>query len=305
MSDTLNLNPEVPPEIEKAAKSGMLVIFIGAGISRLAGCPSWDEFADKVLDELTPGCLNYHEKSLLQSIPDPRKRLSIARIIEKENKISVDYEKILKGDDPKDNIYKYINNFRCTFVTTNYDLLIKPESVQSKSEEYWRFHNRTDLLNNKLDKQGNVIHIHGCVKKPEKMIITTKNYLDHYTNKQVQTFLQHLFKTKTVLFLGYGLEEFEILEYILKNSVGKGGIKSTNGKKSFVLQGFFDAEESLYRNLKKYYMDSFSIGLIGFKRDQKDYEQQTDILESWAGNISFKPLALSDSAKFMGDELDG
>ena len=297
--------PEVPSEIKDAAELGMLVVFIGAGMSRLAGCPLWDGFASKVLDELTPDYLNYHEKSLIETISDPRKRLSIARIIEKENNTLVNYKEILKGDGSKDNIYKYINNFNCTFVTTNYDVLIAPQIVQPRDDKDWRFYECADLLNNKLDKQGNVIHLHGCVKNPEKMVIATKDYLKHYSNKQVQDFLEYLFENKTVLFLGYGLEEFEILEYILKYGVIKDGVKKAKVKRFFMLQGFFDAEKSLYGTLKHYYMDSFSVELIGFRRDEKNYKQQIDILEKWAENISFKPLALSDEAKYMGDELDG
>lgn len=44
------------PEYEKivnkmaeAMKNGKLVFFIGAGISRIQGYPSWDEYIDKIL----------------------------------------------------------------------------------------------------------------------------------------------------------------------------------------------------------------------------------------------------------------
>ena len=43
---------DIPPEIEQAALSGNLVIFVGAGVSKLAGAPSWDEFATKTLEDL-------------------------------------------------------------------------------------------------------------------------------------------------------------------------------------------------------------------------------------------------------------
>jgi hypothetical protein len=44
--------PEVPPvpvELRTAAQLGRLVIFVGAGVSRLVGGPSWLEFADDLL----------------------------------------------------------------------------------------------------------------------------------------------------------------------------------------------------------------------------------------------------------------
>jgi hypothetical protein len=85
MSSTFNPSPEVPPEIENAAQSGELVVFVGAGISRLIKCPSWDGFADKVLEQLVPDGIDYHELSQINAIRDPKKRLSIAKIIVKKN----------------------------------------------------------------------------------------------------------------------------------------------------------------------------------------------------------------------------
>ncbi len=96
MSHTLQPVPPINQEIVDAAKSGMLVMFIGAGISRLAGCPSWNGFASQVLNQLTPQHINFHDESLLSAIRDPRKRLSIANIIERERNATIDYEKIFK-----------------------------------------------------------------------------------------------------------------------------------------------------------------------------------------------------------------
>ena len=52
-----------PIEIENAAQSGELVIFVGAGISRLVKCPTWDGFADKILEQLVPDGIDYYELS--------------------------------------------------------------------------------------------------------------------------------------------------------------------------------------------------------------------------------------------------
>ncbi len=301
MAETFNPEPPIRQELVDAAASGMLVVFVGAGISRLVGCPSWDGFATDVLRQLVPEHMDFHEKSLIAAIPDPRKRLSIAKIIEDENHATIDYEKIFAVDNPKSDIYNYLNSYQCIFVTTNYDLLISPDISKSKKEEDWRFFNREDVLREKLDGQGNVIHLHGCVKNPKKMIVTTRDYLEHYASKEIQTFLEYLFKNKTVLFLGYGLEETEILEYILKYR----GREKKEEKRLFILQGFFNAEMSLFHKLKKYYEESFSAELIGFPKDYEEYEQQKRIIEKWAEKLSFSTLTATDEAVAMLEELDG
>ena len=67
-------NPAVPQEIGQAAQSGELVVFVGAGISKLISCPSWDEFADRVLDQLVPKGIDHYELSQIKGLKDPKKR---------------------------------------------------------------------------------------------------------------------------------------------------------------------------------------------------------------------------------------
>jgi hypothetical protein len=41
--------PEPPKGLREAALKGTLIPFVGAGASRIAGCPNWSEFADGAL----------------------------------------------------------------------------------------------------------------------------------------------------------------------------------------------------------------------------------------------------------------
>jgi hypothetical protein len=121
------------------------------------------------------------------------------------------------------------------------------------------------------------------------MILTTPDYVRHYANdrradgpkgeNRVLTFLGFLFSEKNVLFVGYGLEELELLEYI----IGKARL-TARGKteiRHFLLQGFFSHEKELARSLSNYYAEC-GIELIPFLRDQKDWDQLIDALEEYA-----------------------
>lgn len=298
---SFNPNPPIPQELIDAANSGMLVAFIGAGISRLVGCPSWDGFADAVLNQLlSKGVIDYHEKALIDSIQDPRKRLSIAKILEDETGSPLNYKAIFDVGGAKSNVYEFINKFQCSFVTTNYDKLIKPECRVSDPEDTWRFFEPKDLLTAKLNVKGAVIHLHGCVDKADTMVITTKDYLGHYASKEVPEFLKYLFSAKTVLFLGYGLDETEILEYVFKFSKPK----NRNEKRLFILQGFFNSEESLFIKLKSFYQDSFNAQLIPFPKDHLNFEQQKEIIQKWGDKLSFKEPTLVDEMAAMEDEIN-
>lgn len=304
MSATFNPAPDVPAEIENAAQSGELVVFVGAGISRLIKCPSWYGFADKVLEQLVPEGIDYHELSQINGISDPKKRLSIAKIIARKKKLKIDYQSIFDVPLGTENVYSYLNSFNSSFVTTNYEKYLRPDSRSGDREDEWRFYRRDQLLRLNLDKNGNVVHLHGCLDDPENMVITTKDYLEHYSSDEVQTFLKYLFEKKTVLFLGYGLEEIEVLEYILR----RGSVASRTGDepiRRYILQGFFNAEMALFELLHEYYLESFDTKLIGFPKDHKNYHHQVDILAAWSKKLKFGGVALVDEVAAMEDEIRG
>ena len=112
-----------------------------------------------------------------------------------------------------------------------------------------------------------------------------------------------MFSQKNVLFIGYGLEELEILEYV----IGKARLTAERGAteiRHFLLQGFFSHEEELARNLSIYYAES-GIELIPFLRDQKDWDQLVDVLEEYASEAAAgAPLNLQ-IFKEMEDLLNG
>src|SRR6185437_13077771 len=85
---------------------------------------------------------------------------------------------------------------------------------------------------------------------------------------------------KTVLFVRYGLEDLEILEYVIQ----KARVAAPSGPaeaKHFMLQGYFSHEAELMRSLTEYYRQ-FGIQLLPFSRDQKNWTQLIDVLEEFA-----------------------
>ena len=172
--------PSLPTEIIEAAEDGQLVLFLGAGASRLVGCPSWEGLADAVLRSLAEKEeISYSDVDSLRSL-GPREKLSIATIIASEKHFQIDYRKFLEGDEARSGIYRYLNNIGCPFVTTNYDLLAAPlVPTNSEGDETHirpkRYYKTNDFLAGKLAAPETVIHLHGYVDDPSKMIITTKD----------------------------------------------------------------------------------------------------------------------------------
>jgi hypothetical protein len=86
-------DPEVssPPKLREAALRGTLIPFVGAGVSRLAGCPTWAQFADRALQAFVDdGRFSYGQLDQIRHL-NPRVKLSIAQGLQAEHKLPINY----------------------------------------------------------------------------------------------------------------------------------------------------------------------------------------------------------------------
>ena len=291
-----------PDEVVDAASDGGLVLFVGSGVSMLHGLPSWRKLAEYVLEDLREaGLLNYSEIEQLRVL-DPRKQLSIAKLIAKENGRDTSFAQHFPLDTQTTGICESLNSIGCTCVTTNYDELIAPrfkatEDGSTIPATGARVSQVSELYSHLLDKPGNVVHLHGVVSNPGTMIVTMEEYLHHYDDERVQEFLRALFARRTVVFVGYGLEEAEILEYIFR----RGDTRRGPTKRRFALQGFFRSEQPLYEKLHAYYEHTFGVHLLGFLRDHQDYKTQENIIESWVDKLNVRAPTLVEDATLLDE----
>lgn len=294
--------PDVPQQIIVAAQSGRLVLFIGAGVSRIIGCPSWDEFAHLQLKDLyEKRAINYHEYTNLRTL-DARKLLSICRQIYKEKNIKPqNMESLLAGEDDliqRFTIYDNLYSFNAVNVTTNYDdyldkvakkSIVKPTSIVQTSTaqnvankeipQGKIVHSKEHLLISNLSN-GNIIHLHGNIHDEGSTIVTIVDYIKHYEpGSRPAILLEEIFKAYTVLFVGYGLEEYEILEFVIsKSHTSKGEVRH------FMLYPVFRREINLLDFHRKYYID-LGIQLVPYPIDINGYEHLAAVVREWAKQI--------------------
>jgi hypothetical protein len=293
--------PDIDPEILKAASGGRLVLFIGAGVSRIIGCPSWKEFALLQLKDLREkGAINFYEFKNLEPL-DARKLLSICRNIYKEKNIQPQsMASLLAANDEKlkaFSIYDDLYAFKAVYVTTNYEDYLdraarKPaskqtsitqataqDSVEKEPPRSRVISSKEQLLVSSLSN-GTIIHLHGSIHDEANTIVTIVDYMKHYEHEsKPAVLLEEIFKSYTVLFVGYGLEEYEILEFMIsKSHTSKGEIKH------YMLYPIFRRELNLLSFHENYYRD-LGIKLIAYPIDENGYEQLATILREWAKQI--------------------
>ena len=303
MIDRFNKYPDIPASLRDAAHRKSLVPFIGAGVSRIIGYPNWEEFAVKALKFfVTEGKLNHAQfDQIINGKLSPRIILSLAKNLEEKFRLPIEFEKILsqEGCDPNnDNIYEDVIRlfqFSKTFVTTNFDKELdgqlrqnlpeiddKNTSVNVPTQSVTPIYERRDIDVRSLDKKNSVIHIHGSVRDRNSMVLTTSDYLERYSGHQIDghavienpflSFLQQLFKSRNVLFIGYGLDELEILEYVFhKSTISQPDDAQERIEKHYIIQGFYSHQLELANSLASYF-HSLGIKLLPFSLDTDGWD---------------------------------
>jgi hypothetical protein len=295
--------PELPPQIKRAAEIGELVIFIGAGMSYELGCSDWNGLAndlirrcESTLGEDEPLLNNFEAtqlRNMLEQSGNSKKVITICNGILSQNghdelfleemKKSLNDEKVA-STNPKLKTYRDLFNLNGIFVTTNadrhIDQIFNPQNIITN-----KFTGSTALINKNLYK------IHGSINEPASLIFTVKQYFTRYKDKEFVKFLESLF-TKTVLFVGYGLGEFELLEHMYKNI-------TLSENHYFYLGGYYTHEKRLC-DFEQMYFDQMKVKLIPYSKDKKGFKQLPIVIEEWVKQIQTTTNVLQNNF----DEID-
>jgi len=304
----------VPIEVKEAAKNSRLVFFVGTGISMNKGAPNWSGFAKNVLNQLREnGIINYGFIEQLKNL-QPKRQLSIARILADKNDEKIDFKEAIEPKKTSNSrIYEYIAKISACYVTTNYDTFL--HTMHKNPFEDEKEHNITKRdpivslseIKEGILKKDKVIHLHGSYSNGnDDLVVTTRDYIEHYRKDNVEKFLNELFGGNyTIVFLGYSLEEIEILDYLLMKTDGKENANSeANENNRFWLQGIYRHQEGAYEAISEYYSKVFGINILNFYLDDNEYEELTNILKKWADVINGYCLPATDKKRALDEVLD-
>jgi hypothetical protein len=285
------------PDLHQAAKNESIIFFIGAGVSKLYGCHLWDEMAINLVKKLRESnILTYAEEDILlkDASMNPRKVISICyRKCNESNKLGI-YEKEIKDSvtikdiNKAQNIYKKIFSIRATaHMTTNIDHGLKDfvSSIHNVGKNIKIYNcmlpddqERMKQANYNIFKDGNIIYLHGNVGNIQECVLPVEKYLSHYSDKNSS--LNELFsRVETmkgiIIFLGYGLNEWDIIERIYK-------IKSFSIERvAYLLSPIFTHEITKFK-LERDYYKSFGVEPIPYIIDEENYERIHFVLDNLA-----------------------
>lgn len=301
MNSGIHKIPSLPQEIVEAVNNRSLSIFLGAGVSRLIGCLGWIQLADHFVDKCYElHCINHKQRSYLLQNENKKKVITICYHLLKNHNHEKEFfstlTKSLEGDKKlleHRNIYRELAHIPALFITTNadrhFDEFFLPERIVYKIRDF-------DPL--KIDRDK-LYHIHGSLEDTNSLVFTVPQYLLRYNDPTFNRFLETIFAENLVLFIGYGMDEFELLDFLIR----KFDPKSERELKHFILTPYYKGEEDVL-GFDSFYFNSMGIRIIGFEKDEIGHNQLYDVLRYWTEEIKQTSDFLHEDAREIDEVVD-
>ena len=241
-----------------------LCFFVGAGFSKhltKGKMPGWFEMLEKACEKLRDprkAKKQLTEMSATLPLEDCAQILELA-FSREEKDLRQAIAEIVSAYQIDETAAETVKRFLADFngvsiITTNYDTLIEDQVLPDRCNSNYRG-KPISRGHGKLD----VVHVHGCVKNPAGMVITTTDYFkfinsSDYFSKKVFT----LINESPTLIMGYSLADPNlkaILNALRSNPMG--GINRGNL--------FYITSEALQPYVRDYYEAAYGITTIDSK----------------------------------------
>ena len=201
---------DFPKSLLNAQRNNQLVVFCGAGVSipQPAGLPTFRQLAKAVA--LGSG------ETLGKDEPEDR---FLGRLAHKGQQVHLQAAEVIRKNAPKpsclhhDLTALYRNPDSLRIVTTNFDTLFEEAVKERFGTEQKVF--RAPALPLGRDFNG-IVHVHGSIDSPNDMILTDADFGRAYLSEGwARIFLLDLFRTFTVLFVGYAHNDM-VMNYLAR-----------------------------------------------------------------------------------------
>ena len=238
-------------ELISLVRREQVSLFIGAGFSKEAGAPSVWNLQESILERIYD--TEKRESHKNDSLADLSNffvnevhlgsRNPLMRILRE----AFDFVPTCMDDH---NLLAKIPHFRRIF-TTNYDTLL--EDSYSRNDVCVV---RNDADCAYMNKPFTVVKVHGDFTDPDSVVITSDDYKQFFTankNPIMWDLVKTEFATKNILFIGYSLEDNNILDIIQKVSDTQG---SNQNEMFLIAPGISQEKQEKLKELKVHYFDA-------------------------------------------------
>ena len=191
--------------IIKASQNHSLSFFVGAGVSSLSGAPSWKKLIQQI-------CIQIKQPSKDEYSSD--ENLRIPQIFyhsineDKEQYYKFIEDNLIHEELCPNEVHKALLSFNpVSFITTNFDDLLETAAIQY-CQSFISVACDSEVA--KINGDKYILKLHGDLKH-KNIVFKEEDYLNYSENfKLIETLLKSIFSTNTVVFIGYGLNDYNI-----------------------------------------------------------------------------------------------
>ncbi len=188
-----------------ASQNNALTFFVGAGISALSGAPTWKGLIQAISDKLGQKRKDEYSSDEYLQIPQ---MYYYSLGDNKEEYFKFVKAQLHSSDLGPNTIHREMLNLNpASFITTNYDTLLEDAAIQycqgfkvvSRDEDV------PTIFGDRF-----ILKLHGDFKY-NNFVLKEEDYLNYSENfKLIETLVKSIFSTNTVVFIGYGLNDYNI-----------------------------------------------------------------------------------------------
>jgi hypothetical protein len=203
---------KLPDALLEDAEKGRCILFVGSGLSNMAGYPNWSQLIDQLVIEArrTPQAKTTGLAKLVRA-RDYLMLAEFARSTLGPAKFATVLKRQLGGSIDPSPAHKIIANTAYRgFITTNYDRLLETTLTIERgwSQNVITHEAITSLATALYEPDPFLFKLHGDIMVPDTIVLTSRDY-DRIIlrSPHVRNFLQACFLTYTLLFVGYSLRD--------------------------------------------------------------------------------------------------
>lgn len=216
------MDTNIPNDLVEDIAKGHGVAFVGAGLSQGAGLPGWINLLRQMLDwapihgvtlqDYTELETYIKENKLLLVVDEMRDRLG------KDRFYQFITEKFQKVELTPTETHKLLPDISFNAIlTSNYDSLLETTYTLKRGTTQHCFTQMDcpELSKAQKNDEFYILKVHGSVDRLETIVLGGKDYRKvMLANPSYRQFLMTFFQINTVLFLGYGLADPDILLFL-------------------------------------------------------------------------------------------
>lgn len=225
-------NASEQQKLFRALARGKTVIYVGAGCSADAGCPSWSSLLQGLLDELHQPQFPRSDIKWLEAALKRGEFLLVAEVLHNAlgEKLGQRIKERFQDYLEPTAIHKELVRLNSSLLlTTNYDQLLEI-AVKNVFEATFGMHTKVITWTNPLpildslrrvddplsrESHRTILKLHGDTSDPGNLILTKRQYMGFmHAQRPVQPLLRTLLSTHTFLFVGCSMRDPDLLYFI-------------------------------------------------------------------------------------------